>query len=97
MAPVTENRAAPVPPGNASPAPPGSRRLRLGLLLYPFVAAAVAVNLFMLGLLAPIVGMAPLSPWAALLAAVPLGLPATWLAARWVGGLIAEAEGEDRR
>jgi hypothetical protein len=23
---------------------------------------------------------------------LPLGLPATWLAARWVAGLIAEAE-----
>ena len=65
---------------------------RLYLALYPFVAAAVAINLFLLGLLANYAGLGSVSPVTALLLALPLGLPATWLAMRWVQRLIAEAE-----
>jgi hypothetical protein len=65
---------------------------RLVLLLYPFAASAVAINLFMLGLLSTWAGLPALSPVQAVLWAVPFGLPATWAAARWVGRLIAEAE-----
>ncbi|WP_347311021.1 hypothetical protein [Defluviimonas sp. SAOS-178_SWC] len=66
---------------------------KLGLLLYPFVAAAVAINLFMLGLMGQAVGLSALSPLLTLALSVPLGLPATWLAARWVRHLIDEAGG----
>ena len=65
---------------------------RLGLILSPFVWGAVAINLFMLGLISASVGWPNLSPIATLVVAVPLTLPATWLAARWVGGLMDEAE-----
>ncbi|PKP70761.1 MAG: hypothetical protein CVT82_04555 [Alphaproteobacteria bacterium HGW-Alphaproteobacteria-4] len=65
---------------------------KLGLLLYPFAAAAVAINLFMLGLLWQAVGFGALSPYTALWASLPLGLPATWAAARWVRHLIDSAE-----
>lgn len=69
------------------------RLSRLGLLLYPFVTAAVAIALFMLGLMGQALGFAPLSPKAALLWALPLALHASVLAARWVKGLLAEAGG----
>ena len=71
---------------------PARSRLRLALLLAPFVWGAVAINLFMLALIAPALGWPTLSPWATMALAVPLTLPATWLATRWVGGLIDAAE-----
>ena len=66
---------------------------KLGAVLYPFVAAAVAINLFMLGLMGQAVGLPALSPLLTLALSVPLGVPATWLAARWVRHLIDEAGG----
>lgn len=68
-------------------------KLKLFLLLYPFTAAAVAINLFMLGLMGQAVGLPAISPVSALLLSLPLGLPATWAVAKWVRGLIDEAEG----
>lgn len=64
---------------------------KLGLLLYPFVAAAVAINLFMLGLIANWVDWPSLSPMTALAWCIPLGVPASWQAARWLRGLMDEA------
>ena len=63
------------------------------LLLYPFTAAAVAINLFMLGLMGQAMGWPALSPVAALWLCLPLGLPVTWWVTLWVKGLIDEAEG----
>jgi hypothetical protein len=63
----------------------------LSLLLLPFVFAAVAINLFFLFLMLQAVGIAAISPGTALVAAAPLALPATYLAARWVRSLIAKA------
>lgn len=85
--------------GTRSPsrtAPPTDGRWplwKLGAVLYPFVAAAVAINLFMLGLMGQAVGLPALSPLLTLALSVPLGVPATWLAARWVRHLIDEAGG----
>lgn len=62
-------------------------------MLYPFAAAAVAINLFMLGLMGQAVGFTALSPVASLALSLPLGLPASWLAARWLRHLLDEAEG----
>ncbi|MDV7143274.1 hypothetical protein R3X27_11330 [Tropicimonas sp. TH_r6] len=66
---------------------------KLALLLYPFAAAAVAINLFMLGLMGQAIGLPTLSPMLAIWLCLPLGLPAGWLAARWVRGLMDEADG----
>ncbi|SFT38505.1 hypothetical protein [Sedimentitalea nanhaiensis] len=66
---------------------------RLYALLYVFTTGAVAINLFMLGLMAQAIGLPALSPVAALLLSIPLGLPANWLVTRWVRRLIDEAEG----
>lgn len=65
---------------------------KLGLILWPFATSAVAINLFMLGLLGRAIGLSALSPVAALWLSLPLGLPATWAAARWVRRLLDQAE-----
>ncbi len=64
---------------------------KLAILLYPFTTAAVAINLFMLGLIGRVAGIGTLSPNAALLWSIPLGVPVTWLVARWVRRLMDEA------
>ncbi|HMT15468.1 MAG TPA: hypothetical protein PKE19_12040 [Aestuariivirga sp.] len=69
------------------------RLSRLMILLYPFAMAAVAINLFLLGLLGQSLGLPAISPTAALIASVPLGVPACWGFARWVRHLMAEAGG----
>lgn len=71
-------------------------RWRLALLLWPFVAATVAINLFLLGLIAHAVGWPGMTPVAALIWAVPISLPANWAASRWVRRLIDEAEGHPK-
>ncbi|WP_171177168.1 hypothetical protein [Ruegeria sp. HKCCD8929] len=66
---------------------------KLALLLYPFAAGTVAINLFLAGLIAHAVGYSALSPVASILWSVPLGIPATWAAGRWVRSLMDEADG----
>lgn len=73
-------------------APATNRAWVLPLVLYPFAASAVAINLFLLGLLGQSVGLTALSPMRAVLWALPLGLPATWASTKWVRSLIAQAE-----
>ena len=62
-------------------------------LLWPFATATVAINLFLLGLIGVSIGLSAITPVTALWLSLPLGLPATWLAARWVASLIAKADG----
>ena len=64
-------------------------------LLYPFTTGAVAINLFMLGLMGQAIGFAALTPITALILSFPLGLPVNWAAMRWVRRLIAEADGDE--
>ena len=64
---------------------------KLAILLYPFAATAVWINLFMLSLLTSWLGLAVLSPQMAALLALPLGLPATWAAGRWIRSLMDQA------
>ena len=66
---------------------------KLGVFAWPFATSAVAINLFMLGLLWQWVGLPAIPPMAALWWSLPLGLPATWAVARWVRRLLEEAEG----
>lgn len=66
---------------------------KLYFLLYPFTTLAVAVNLFMLGLMGQFVGLTAISPGTALILCVPLGVPANWLVTRWVQRLMDEADG----
>lgn len=64
---------------------------RLALLLYIFAAGAVAINLFLLGLLVQSIGLSAISPATAVVAALPLGIPAAWAAGIWVRRLLDEA------
>ena len=65
---------------------------KLAILLYPFAAATVAINLFLLSLMGQALGFPAISPALSLWLSVPLGVPATWLAAKWVRGLMDEAD-----
>ena len=67
----------------------------LGAVLWPFVAGAVAINLFLLGLILESAGWTGIAPIPALIWALPVSIPATWAAARWVRSLIREAEGRN--
>jgi hypothetical protein len=62
-------------------------------MLWPFATGAVAINLFLLGLMGQALGLPALPPVDALLWSLPLGLPATWASALWVRRMIHEAEG----
>ena len=64
---------------------------KLALLLYVFAAGAVAINLFMLGLLLQAVGFTALPPVTALALSGPLGIPAAWAAGIWLRHLLDEA------
>lgn len=64
---------------------------KLALMLYVFAAGAVAINLFMLGLLGQAVGLPALSPVMALMASAVLGIPAAWLSGQWARHLLDEA------
>jgi len=64
---------------------------KLALLLYPFAAPAVAINLFLLGLILHRTGWPEIPPVLALWLALPLGLPAAWASGRWLRGLLDEA------
>lgn len=64
---------------------------KLAIVLYPFATAALAINLFMLGLLGISIGSTSLSPITTLMLSLPLGLPATWAAALWARHLLREA------
>ncbi|UES53765.1 hypothetical protein [Roseibium aggregatum] len=67
---------------------------KLAIVLYPFTAAAVAINLFMLSLMGQAIGLPALSPIVSIWISLPLGIPATWLAAKWVRRLMYEADGK---
>lgn len=68
---------------------------RLAILFYPLAAGAVAINLFLLGLLWQVLGAPALAPLTALIAAIPLGAPASWWFARRMRALMDEADGVD--
>ena len=66
---------------------------KLAVVFYPFSAAAVAINLFLLGLMWQAIGLPAIPPITAVILSIPLGIPATWLAGRWIRGLMDEADG----
>lgn len=65
---------------------------KLGIVLYPFVTATVAINLFFAMLIGTFMDWPALSPVNSILLSIPLGIPATWLAVKWVRSLLNEAE-----
>lgn len=65
---------------------------RLFLMLYPFGAGAMAVNLFFASLIWSWIGWPVLTPVQSLLGGAVLGLPATWAFARHIQSLIEKAD-----
>ena len=78
-------------------APATESLLKLGLILWPFATGAVAINLFLLGLIGVSMRLPPVTPIHALIWSIPLGIPATWGFAVWIRSLIREAEGHSAR
>lgn len=70
---------------------------KLAMLFYPFATAAVAINLFLLSLIGHALGLPVMPPAMAVWISLPLGIPATWAAARWIRGLMDEADGRKPR
>ncbi len=68
---------------------------KLAVVLYPFAAGAVAINLFLLGLISHAMGWPSISPNWAVLLSIPLGVPAAWASGRWVRHLMDEADGRN--
>lgn len=56
-------------------------RARLTLILYPFGAGAMAVNLFFAALITSWIGWPVLTPVQSVIGGALLGIPATWLCA----------------
>ena len=67
---------------------------RLALVLYPFVALAAAVNLFFLGLMARAVSGPVVSPAAALVLGLVVGVPLACAAGRWSRRLMDAADAQ---
>ncbi|GGD37466.1 NnrT family protein, required for expression of nitric oxide and nitrite reductase (Nir and Nor) [Aureimonas glaciei] len=66
--------------------------LRLALILYPFGAGAMAVNLFFASLIGSWVGWPVLTPVQSVLGGAVLGVPATWAFASHIKKLMAAAD-----
>lgn len=67
---------------------------KLALVMYPFAAGAAAVNLFFLFLIFQALGFGALTPVQSICGGLILGVPFTWVAGKWIRGLIDQAEDE---
>ncbi len=65
---------------------------RLTLILYPFGAGAMAVNLFFASLIASWIGLPVLTPVQSVMGGAVLGIPATWAFARHIRRLMDKAD-----
>ena len=65
---------------------------RLILILYPFGAGAMAVNLFFASLIWSWIGWPVLTPVQSVLGGAVLGLPVTWAFARHIRQLMERAD-----
>ena len=68
--------------------------LRLTLLLYPFGAGAMAVNLFFASLIWSWIGWPVLTPVQSFLGGLVLGIPVTAVFARHIRALMVKADGQ---
>ena len=66
--------------------------LRLTLVLYPFGAGAMAVNLFFASLIVSWIGGPVLTPMQSVFGGLVVGIPATWAFARHIKRLMAKAD-----
>lgn len=66
----------------------------LTLVLYPFGAGAVAINLYFLTLITSFLNWDVMSPNMAVIGGAILGVPATWVFARHIRALMDRADAE---
>ncbi|MFN3825457.1 MAG: NnrT protein [Pseudorhodobacter sp.] len=71
---------------------PHAGMARLFLILYPFGAGAMAVNLFFASLIWSWIGWPVLTPVQSVLGGAVLGVPATWAFARHIRRLMEIAD-----
>lgn len=67
-------------------------RVRLTLILYPFGAGAMAVNLFFASLIASWIGWPVLTPVQSVIGGAALGIPTTWAFAGHIHRLMQQAD-----
>lgn len=67
-------------------------RVKLTLILYPFGAGAMAVNLFFASLIASWIGWPVLTPVQSVIGGAVLGVPATWAFAGHIRRLMEKAD-----
>jgi len=65
---------------------------KLGILLYPFAAGAVAINLFMVSLMGQTIGLSVVSPESSVIWGIVLGVPAAWASGKWARHLMDKAD-----
>ncbi|WP_338547852.1 hypothetical protein [Roseovarius phycicola] len=65
---------------------------KLSILLYPFAAGAVAINLFLLFLMLQAIGVTAISPETSVVGGIILGVPAAWASGKWARHLMDEAD-----
>ncbi|MCV6823376.1 MULTISPECIES: hypothetical protein [Halocynthiibacter] len=65
---------------------------KFAVVFYPFASTAAAINIFMVFLLLQALGIVAISPVVALIFGLVTGPYFSWLAAKWIRGLIMEAE-----
>ncbi|KZL05166.1 hypothetical protein PsAD2_04521 [Pseudovibrio axinellae] len=65
---------------------------KLAIVLYPFAMLTVAINLFFATLIGTFFDLPAMSPYLTLWVSLPLGIPASWLAAKWVRSLLEQAQ-----
>lgn len=70
----------------------GLPRLTLTLILYPFGAGAMAVNLFFASLIGSWISLPVLTPVQSVLGGAVLGVPATWAFACHIRRLVQKAD-----
>ena len=64
-----------------------NRNLKLALILYPVVTAAVVLNLFMVNLILIRIGFNTIPPIYAVWIGIPLSIPVTYFVVKWISGI----------
>ncbi|CTQ32732.1 hypothetical protein [Jannaschia rubra] len=71
-----------------------TRMTRLMLILYPFGAGAMGINLFFASLIGTWIGWPAMPPVWSVIGGAILGLPATWVFSRHISNLMDRADAE---
>ena len=86
------SRKAPATEAGGADAPVYWTIWRLSAWFFVFVWGAVAIILYFVGLMWQAIGWTAIDPVTTILVSFPLAFPATWATARWIRGLMDEAE-----